>query len=59
MRIDPSFADARLNLALLYDRLTLPRLGREQWRHYLQLVTSGSWADLARERITEPDEPKT
>jgi tetratricopeptide (TPR) repeat protein len=51
VRVDPSFADARLNLALLYDRMSLRRLGREQWRHYLQLVPTGSWADLARERI--------
>ena len=57
VRSDPSFADARLNLALLYDRMNLRRLGREQWRHYLQLVPRGSWADLARERIAEP-EPK-
>ncbi|HEY8123669.1 MAG TPA: tetratricopeptide repeat protein [Myxococcota bacterium] len=55
VRIDPAFADARLNLALLYDRMGLRRIGREQWRHYLQLVPSGSWADLARERIAEPD----
>jgi tetratricopeptide (TPR) repeat protein len=54
VRVDPAFADARLNLALLYDRMGLRRLGREQWRHYLQLVPTGSWADLARERITEP-----
>lgn len=54
VRVDPAFADARLNLALLYDRMGLPRLGREQWRHYLQLVPRGSWADLARERIAEP-----
>jgi tetratricopeptide (TPR) repeat protein len=53
VRVDPAFADARLNLALLYDRLGLRRLGREQWRHYLQLVPTGSWADLARERIAE------
>jgi tetratricopeptide (TPR) repeat protein len=57
VRSDPSFADARLNLALLYDRMNLRRLGREQWRHYLQLVPRGSWAELARERIAEP-EPK-
>lgn len=55
VRVDPAFADARLNLALLYDRMSLRRLGREQWRHYLQLVPTGSWADLARERITEPE----
>ena len=35
--------------------MSLRRLGREQWRHYLQLVPTGSWADLARERITEPE----
>ncbi len=51
VRIDPLFPDARLNLALLYDRLSLPRLAREQWRHYLQLVPTGSWADLARQRL--------
>ena len=55
VRVDPSFADARLNLALLYDRMGLRRLGREQWRHYLQLVPTGSWADLARERVAEPE----
>ena len=54
VHIDGAFADARLNLALLYDRMGLRRLGREQWRHYLQLVPTGSWADLARERIAEP-----
>lgn len=56
VRIDPTFPDARLNLALLYDRLALRRLAREQWRHYVQLVPTGSWADLARERLAEPDE---
>jgi tetratricopeptide (TPR) repeat protein len=55
VRVDPAFADARLNLALLYDRLGLRRLGREQWRHYLQLVPTGSWADLARERVADPN----
>jgi tetratricopeptide (TPR) repeat protein len=55
VRIDPRFADARLNLALLYDRLGLRRLGREQWRAYLGLVPSGSWAELARERCGESD----
>jgi tetratricopeptide (TPR) repeat protein len=54
VRVDPSFADARLNLALLYDRMGLRRMGREQWRHYLQLVPTGSWADLARERVADP-----
>jgi tetratricopeptide (TPR) repeat protein len=53
VRVDPSFADARLNLALLYDRLGLRRMGRDQWRHYLQLVPTGSWADLARERVAD------
>jgi tetratricopeptide (TPR) repeat protein len=55
VRVDPSFSDARLNLALLYDRMGLRRMGRDQWRHYLQLVPTGSWADLARERIAELD----
>ena len=58
VRSDPFFADARLNLALLYEKLGLPRQAREQWRHYLQRVPDGHWADLARERLKElPREP--
>lgn len=53
VRTDPFFADARLNLALLYEKLELPRQAKEQWRHYLQRVSEGYWADLARERLGE------
>ena len=53
VRSDPFFADARLNLALLYEKLALPGQAREQWRHYLQRVPDGHWADLARDRLKE------
>jgi tetratricopeptide (TPR) repeat protein len=48
---DPFFADARLNLALLYEKLELNSQAREQWRHYLQRVPDGHWAEVARERL--------
>ena len=51
VRVAPLFGDARLNLALLYEKLKLPRRAHEQWRHYLQCVPEGHWADLARERL--------
>ena len=53
IQTDPFFADARLNLALLYEKLDLPRQARDQWRRYLQRVSEGYWADLARERLGE------
>ncbi len=51
---DPLFADARLNLALLYEKLELNSQAREQWRHYLQRVPEGHWADVARDRLEQP-----
>ena len=51
---DPLFADARLNLALLYEKLELRSHAREQWRHYLQQVPEGHWAEVARERLEPP-----
>lgn len=54
VRADPLFADARLNLALLYEKLDLGTQAREQWRHYLQRVREGHWADVARERLDRP-----
>ncbi len=55
---DPFFAEARLNLALLYEKLDARREAREQWRHYLQQVSEGHWADIARERLGEPPWPR-
>ena len=57
VRSDPFFADVRLNLALLYEKLELPSQAREQWRHYLQRVPDGHWAELARERLRQLPEP--
>jgi tetratricopeptide (TPR) repeat protein len=54
MRLDPMFADARLNLALLYEKLTLRRTARIHWRRYLQLEPTGPWADVARKHLTDP-----
>ena len=51
MAVDPCYADLQLNVALLYEKLGLPRRGREHWRRYLQLSPSGTWADVARQRL--------
>ena len=50
-RSDPLHADVQLNLALLYDRLSLPRRAREHWRRYLQLEPEGGWAAVARKHL--------
>jgi len=55
---DPLFSEARLNLALLLEKLDARREAREQWRHYLQQVPEGHWADIARERLGEPPWPR-
>ena len=52
-RTDPTFPDVQLNLALLYERIGLPRRAREHWRRYLGLKPEGTWAELARRRLDE------
>ncbi len=50
---DPLYVDAHLNLALLYEKLELPRRARTHWRRYLRLEPGGAWADLARRRLKD------
>ena len=51
---DPDLAEAHLSLALLCEKRSLPSAARAHWRRYLQLESSGAWADIARERL-EPN----
>ncbi|MCG8589902.1 MAG: tetratricopeptide repeat protein [Proteobacteria bacterium] len=48
---DPFYSDLHVNLALLYEKMGLPRRAREHWRRYLQLDPSGSWAEVAQQRL--------
>lgn len=48
---DPHLAAVHLSLALLYEKRSLPRAARAHWRSYLRLESSGTWAEIARERL--------
>jgi len=50
---DPLCADTQVSLALLYEKLGLRRTARGHWRRYLQLEPSGTWVDIARQRLRE------
>jgi DNA-binding transcriptional MerR regulator len=49
---DPLFGDTHVSLALLYEKLGATRRALEHWRRYLQLEPAGSWAEIARHRLT-------
>jgi len=53
---DPLSPDIHVSLALLYEKLSLRQRAREHWRRYLQLDASGTWADLARRRLSDAPE---
>ena len=53
LRTDPFFADAHLNLALLYEKLDLHKTARQHWRRYLQQVPDGNWSEIARGRLED------
>jgi tetratricopeptide (TPR) repeat protein len=50
---DPLCADTHVSLALLYEKLGLRRTARGYWRRYMQLEPSGTWVDIARQRLRE------
>ena len=39
-------------MALLYEKLRMPRKARDHWRRYLQLDPAGGWVDVARQRLS-------
>ena len=49
---DPLYPDTHVSLALVYEKLALPRTALAHWRRYLQLDPRGTWADLARRRLS-------
>jgi tetratricopeptide (TPR) repeat protein len=50
---DPMFADAHVSLALVYEKIGLRRKARGHWRRYLQLEPSGTWVEIARQRLED------
>jgi tetratricopeptide (TPR) repeat protein len=48
---DPSYADIHINLALLYEKLGMHEAARACWRRYLRLDSTGSWSEVARQRL--------
>ena len=50
---DPMYADAHVSLALVYEKIGLRRKARGHWRRYLQLEPSGTWIEIARQRLRE------
>jgi len=50
---DPMYADAHVSLALVYEKIGLRRKARGHWRRYLQLEPSGTWVEIARQRLQQ------
>ena len=50
---DPMYADAHVSLALVYEKIGLRRKARSHWRRYLQLEPSGTWIEIARQRLRD------
>ena len=50
---DPLCADTHVSLALLYEKIGLRRRARGHWRRYLQLEPSGSWVEIASQRLRD------
>jgi len=51
LEADPMYADAHVSLALVYEKIGLRRKARGHWRRYLQLEPSGTWVEIARQRL--------
>ena len=49
--LDPKFAPAVFNLALLYERMNSPAQASLEWKHYLQLDPNSEWGREANTRL--------
>lgn len=52
---DPFYPDLHINLALLCEKTGLAAKALDHWRRYLQLDPEGTWAEVARLRLREPE----
>jgi tetratricopeptide (TPR) repeat protein len=50
----PDFAEAHFHLAQVLERSGQPDAACEHWRAYLTFDQQGPWADVARERLSQP-----
>jgi tetratricopeptide (TPR) repeat protein len=51
LEANPLVPDTHVSLALLYEKLGLPRTGLAHWKRVLQADPTGHWADVARRRL--------
>ncbi|HEX6100110.1 MAG TPA: CHAT domain-containing protein [Thermoanaerobaculia bacterium] len=57
IQLDPDFADAHFNRALILEKKKLPNAARAAWDRYLELDSSSEWANEARARRRKLGEP--
>ncbi|MDP3274236.1 MAG: tetratricopeptide repeat protein [Deltaproteobacteria bacterium] len=53
--MEPTFADAHFNLAVALDELSRHTEARAHWEMYLELVSDGPYAEVARKRLRRRD----
>jgi len=51
LELDPAFAPAVFNLALIYERMNVPDQASMQWKRYLQLDRNSEWGKEANSRF--------
>ena len=54
IQVEPEFADAHFNLAMVLEALGNDRRARDHWRRYLELDPASKWAEFIRRRLEEP-----
>ena len=53
IQVEPEFADAHFNLAMLLETLGNAGRARDHWRRYLELDPESKWAEIIRQRLEE------
>ena len=51
LNLNPNYADAHFNLALLCERTGETLKAVHHWKAYLKLDSSGQWAEIARRQL--------
>ena len=59
LKAKPNSPEVIFNRAVVYERMYLYEDAIREWRHYLELDTSGSWRVEAQRRLAELEQKKS
>ena len=49
LALDPNFADAHINMVMVYEKMGLGNMAMRHWKEHLKVDATGEWAEIVKE----------